>query len=161
MERSGGVAAGLLPDHSIRGLPLSARLCIHYMHSMHSKLHISQADARPMYLQILEQIRARIAAGDWPAGRELPSIRALAADLNVSVITVKRAYLELESEGVIVTRHGKGSFVAETRNLAGEIQGRKLDEHLQAAAAIARQLGLSPEELAARLRRAQGKPEPK
>ena len=130
------------------------------MHSMHSNLHISQADARPMYLQIMDQNGAPIAAGDWPAGRELPPIRALAADLNVSVITVKRAYLELESEGVIVTRHGKGSFVAEAGDLAGEIQKRKLDEHLQAAAGIARQLGLPPEDLVARLRRAQGEPEP-
>ena len=65
-----------------------------------------------MYLQIMEQIRHRIAVGDWEPGRELPSIRALAASVQVSVITVKRAYLELEREGVIVTRHGIGSFVA-------------------------------------------------
>lgn len=131
------------------------------MHSMHSGLHISQTDARPMYLQIMEQIRARIAAGDWPAGKELPSIRALAAGLSVSVITVKRAYLDLESEGVIVTRHGRGSFVAEVGNLAGDIENQKLDEHLDAAAGIAARLGLSSDELAARLRRAQGKLEPK
>ena len=91
-------------------------LCIH---SMYSGINISQTDARPMYLQILEQIRARVAAGDWPPGKELPSIRALAAALNVSVITIKRAYLDLESEGVIVTRHGKGSFVADVNGLAG------------------------------------------
>ena len=131
------------------------------MHSMHSGLHISQTDARPMYLQIMEQIRARIAAGDWPAGKELPSIRALAAGLSVSVITVKRAYLDLESEGVIVTRHGRGSFVAEAGNLAGDIENQKLDEHLDAVAGIAARLGLSSDELAARLRRAQGKLEPK
>ncbi len=131
------------------------------MHSMYSGLHISQTDARPMYLQIVEQVRARIAAGDWPAGKELPSIRALAAGLSVSVITVKRAYLDLESEGVIVTRHGKGSFVAEAGNLAGEIQNQQLDEYLDSAAGIALQLGLSPEELMARLRRAQGKLESK
>jgi GntR family transcriptional regulator len=123
---------------------------------MYSGIHISQTDARPMYLQIMEQIRARIAAGDWPAGKELPSIRALAAALNVSVITIKRAYLDLESEGVIVTRHGKGSFVAEsgTRSLAGELQEQKLEEHLTAAAQIAQQLGLDERELATRLRRA-------
>ncbi len=128
-------------------------LCIH---SMYSGIHISQTDARPMYLQIMEQIRARIAAGDWAAGKELPSIRALAAALNVSVITIKRAYLDLENEGVIVTRHGKGSFVAESgnRSLAGELQEQKLDEHLLAAAEIGRQLGLDEQELAARLRRA-------
>ena len=121
---------------------------------MYSGINISQTDARPMYLQIMEQIRQRIAAGDWAAGRELPSIRALAADLRVSVITVKRAYLDLESEGVIVTRHGKGSFVAEGDALAGELQEAKLDEHLSAAADLARTLGLTPEDLAKRLDRA-------
>ena len=120
---------------------------------MYSGLNISQTDARPMYLQILEQIRARVAAGDWPAGKELPSIRALAAALNVSVITIKRAYLDLESEGVIVTRHGKGSFVADVNGLAGELREAQLDEHLAEAAQIGRQLGLSEEDLAARLRR--------
>jgi GntR family transcriptional regulator len=127
-------------------------LCIY---SMYSGINISQTDARPMYLQIMEQIRARIAAGDWAQGKELPSIRALAAGLNVSVITIKRAYLDLESEGVIVTRHGKGSFVAEVDGLAGELKEEKLAEHLEAAAAISRQLGLSDDELAARLRHAQ------
>ena len=125
-------------------------LCIH---SMYSGINISQTDARPMYLQILEQIRARVAAGDWPAGKELPSIRVLAAALNVSVITIKRAYLDLENEGVIVTRHGKGSFVADVNGLAGELREAQLDEHLAEAAQIGRQLGLSEEDLAARLRR--------
>ena len=120
---------------------------------MHSSLVISQADARPMYLQIIEQIRMRVAAGDWAPGKELPSIRALAADLKVSVITVKRAYLDLEAEGVIVTRHGKGSFVADVNGLAGELKASKLDEHLNEAAAIGRQLGLTEDDLAERLRR--------
>jgi GntR family transcriptional regulator len=119
---------------------------------MYSGIHISQADPRPMYLQILEQIRARIAAHDWPPGKELPSIRALAAGLNVSVITVKRAYLDLETEGLIVTRHGKGSFVADVNGLAGELKEEELDGHLAQAAEIGRQLGLGEEELAARLR---------
>jgi GntR family transcriptional regulator len=121
---------------------------------MYSGINISQTDARPMYQQIMEQIRARIAAGDWAAGRELPSIRALAAALSVSVITVKRAYLDLENEGVIVTRHGKGSFVAEVNGLAGELQEEKLDQHLNAAAELGKQLGFTDEELATRLRRA-------
>ena len=111
---------------------------------MYSGINISQTDARPMYLQIMEQIRARIAAGDWPAGKELPSIRALAAALNVSVITIKRAYLDLENEGVIVTRHGKGSFVADVNGLAGELQEEKLEEHLARAVEIGRSLGLTP-----------------
>ena len=124
---------------------------------MYSGINISQTDARPMYLQIMEQIRARIAAGDWAAGKELPSIRALAVALNVSVITIKRAYLDLETEGVIVTRHGKGSFVADVNGLAGDLQEEKLEEHLAQAATLGRLLGLSEEELAERLRRANKK----
>jgi GntR family transcriptional regulator len=124
------------------------------MHSMYSGINISQTDARPMYQQIMEQIRARIAAGDWQSGKELPSIRALAAALSVSVITIKRAYFDLENEGVIVTRHGKGSFVADVNGLAGDLQAEKIDEHLVAAAGLGRQLGLSEEDLATRLRRA-------
>ncbi len=70
-----------------------------------------------MYLQIMEQIRHRVAVGDWQPGQEIPSIRAMAVDLRVSVITVKRAYLELEREGVIVSRQGRGSFIADKVDL--------------------------------------------
>jgi GntR family transcriptional regulator len=119
---------------------------------MHSGLTISQADPRPMYLQIKEQIRHRVALGDWSPGKEVPSIRQLAIELRVSVITVKRAYLELEREGVIVTHHGKGSFVADKVDLSMDLQERELDEHLAAAVRIGRLLGLSDEALAARLR---------
>jgi GntR family transcriptional regulator len=119
---------------------------------MHSDLLISQADRRPMYLQIMEQIRHRIAVGDWPPGHELPSIRALAATVQVSVITVKRAYLELERDGVIVTRQGKGSFVADSADLSTKLRYDELDEHLSAAADIGGQLGLTPEDIESRLR---------
>jgi GntR family transcriptional regulator len=120
-------------------------------------LTISQADRRPMYLQIMEQIRHRVATGDWGPGAEIPSIRALAVDLKVSVITVKRAYLELERDGVIVTRQGKGSFVAEDANLGTSLKEQELDEHLEAAVDIARLLDLDADELAKRLRNIQGK----
>jgi GntR family transcriptional regulator len=124
------------------------------MFDMHScnELLISQADRRPMYLQIMEQIRRRIAVGDWQPGRELPSIRALAAAIQVSVITVKRAYLELEREGVIVTRQGKGSFVASSADIGTQMRRGELDSHLAAAADIGRELGLTTEDVAARLR---------
>ena len=105
-----------------------------------------------MYLQIMEQIRRRIAVGDWQPGHEMPSIRALAAAVQVSVITVKRAYLELEREGVIVTRQGQGSFVADSADLGTQLRRGELDEHLAAAADIGRELGLTTEEIAARLR---------
>jgi GntR family transcriptional regulator len=120
---------------------------------MHSDaVLISQADPRPMYAQIVEQIRRRIAVGDWPPGFELPSIRAMAAATRVSVITVKRAYFDLERDGVIVTRQGKGSFVAERADLSARLRLDELDTHLSAATSIARDLGLSDEDLHARLR---------
>jgi GntR family transcriptional regulator len=128
---------------------------------MHSGLTISQADPRPMYLQIKEQIRHRIAVGDWKPGREVPSIRALAIELRVSVITIKRAYAELESEGVIFTQHGKGSFVAEAEGLSTDLQQQELDDHLAAAARLARLLGIDEAELVARLRKAERKAEKK
>jgi GntR family transcriptional regulator len=105
-----------------------------------------------MYLQIMEQIRHRVAIGDWKPGHELPSIRALAVATQVSVITVKRAYLELERDGVIVTRQGKGSFVAEDVDLSTQLKHEELDEHLRAAVEIGKQLGLTTDGLATRLR---------
>ena len=118
---------------------------------MHSGLLISHADPRPMYLQIIEQIRHRIAVGDWQAGQELPSIRALAASTQVSVITVKRAYLELERDGVIVTRQGKGSFVAEHADLGLQLHRSQLDQHLAEAARLGHVLGLTTPQMVERL----------
>ena len=128
---------------------------------MHSGLTISQADPRPMYLQIKEQIRHRIALGDWKPGHEVPSIRALAVELRVSVITIKRAYAELESEAVIVTHHGKGSFVADGEGLSTDLQQQELENHLLAAARLAKLLGIDADELATRLRKAERKAEKK
>ena len=119
-------------------------------------LIISQADPRPMYLQIKEQIRHRVAVGDWRPGQEIPSIRALAIATRVSVITVKRAYLELEREGVIVTRQGKGSFVNEGVDLSTTLQEQELDQHLEAAARIAKSLGFSDQDLVDRLQAVAG-----
>lgn len=113
---------------------------------------ISQSDKRPMYLQILEQIKQRIAVGDWGEGQPIPSIRQLAADLQVSVITVKRAYLELEHEGVIVTQQGKGSRVASVPGLGARLREEELRQHLEQATRIAMQLGMEQRELEERLR---------
>jgi GntR family transcriptional regulator len=121
---------------------------------MNSGFLISHADGRPMYLQIMEQVRQRIAVGDWQLGHPIPSIRQLAADLAISVITVKRAYLELERDGVIVTQHGKGSMVAPGADVGARIQERDLRKHLEEVARLAGLLGLSPKELQSRLREA-------
>jgi GntR family transcriptional regulator len=119
---------------------------------MYSDLVISQTDRRPMYLQIMEQIRRRIAVGDWKAGQEIPSIRTLAAAVQVSVITVKRAYLELERDGVIVTRQGKGSFVADGADVRTQLRRDEVEQHLSAAVDIGLQLGLTSPEMEARVR---------
>jgi GntR family transcriptional regulator len=89
--------------------------------------------------------------GDLAPGVELPSIRQLAADLQVSVITIKRAYLELEREGIIATRHGKGSFVTNDPKIQPKIQESELEEHLTQAAELGLLLGLSKTELQKRL----------
>jgi GntR family transcriptional regulator len=115
---------------------------------------ISQADKRPIYLQIIEQIRQRIAVGDWTEGQLIPSIRQLAVDLQVSVITVKRAYLELEREGVIVTQQGKGSHVSSNPGLGMRLQEQELQKHLEQATRISALLGIRPEQLEERLREA-------
>jgi GntR family transcriptional regulator len=113
---------------------------------------ISQSDKRPMYLQIMEQIKQRITVGDWAEGQAIPSIRQLAVDLGISVITVKRAYLELEREGVIVTHQGRGSHVAQNADLGARIREQELEQHLEQAARIGRQIGLGFKDLASRLR---------
>lgn len=105
-----------------------------------------------MYLQIMEQIRHCIAVGNWPAGSAIPSIRALAADTCVSVITVKRAFQELERQGILVSRQGRGTFVAEHVNLSSVLHEEELKTHMRAALSVATQMGLSEQELEARWR---------
>jgi GntR family transcriptional regulator len=107
-----------------------------------------------MYLQIMEQIRQRVAVGDWVQGKEIPSIRQLAVTLRVSVITVKRAYLELEREGVIVTQQGKGSIVAPDPGLGSKLYDQELTQHIERIAQLGELLGLTAKELASRVREA-------
>lgn len=95
-----------------------------------------------MYNQIMDQIVTKVMAGDWRAGQALPSIRELASASGVSVITVKRAYLELERAGVIVTRQGKGSFVAETQDMHKQLIRDEFDTHLTGMLHAASKLGL-------------------
>ena len=102
----------------------------------------------PIYEQIYAQLKAQIIAGELTPGEALPSIRALAKDLKISVITTKRAYDELEAEGFLYTVAGKGCFVAEKNlDLIREQQLRELEGHLSAAAGLAKSCGLSTKEL--------------
>jgi len=107
---------------------------------------LSQADSRPIYIQIMDEINRRVALGDWAPGLRLPSIRELASDLKVSVITVKRAYLELERAGVIVTQQGRGSFVNQKVDV-DDIRREELERTLEQAAALAAAMGISGPEL--------------
>jgi GntR family transcriptional regulator len=121
---------------------------------MKTSIVISQSDGRPMYLQIMEQIRQRVVLGEWKPGEQIPSIRAMAIALQISVITVKLAYLELEREGVIVTQHGKGSIVAPDPDLGSRLYDKELEEHLRQVVRIGTLLGLTEEEIVERLREA-------
>ena len=116
------------------------------------KLFLSQTDSRPMYQQIMAQVKQKIIVGDWQVGFQLPSIRELAAATGVSVITVKRAYSELENEGVIYTQQARGSFVAETKTIQSDLQYAELDEKIKQVVERARQLGLSNEETIKRIK---------
>lgn len=104
-----------------------------------------------MYQQIVDQITARVMAGDWLPGQALPSIRELAAASGVSVITVKRAYEDLERAGLIATRQGKGSVVAERPDQARALLDDALDRHLREVVVHAARLGLARAELHHRL----------
>ena len=111
-------------------------------------LIISNTSGKPIYEQIVSQIKRQIVSGELVSGEMLPSIRSLAKDLRIIVITTKRAYDELEREGLIVTAAGKGSFVAE-RNAEWlrEDVLRKIEDHLQQISQLAAQIGLSGEDL--------------
>ncbi|GGY83808.1 GntR family transcriptional regulator [Cellvibrio zantedeschiae] len=116
---------------------------------MTDELFLSQNDSRPMYLQIMAQIKQKVRVGDWPAGHPLPSIRELSAATKVSVITVKRAYTELEAEGVIVTQPGRGSFVADGDGLHSNLARLELNKHLNGLIESADAAGLNEGELIA------------
>ena len=109
---------------------------------------ISNSSGKPIYEQIAEQIKDMILNGELETGTALPSIRLLAKELRISVITTKRAYEELEREGFLVTVPGKGSFVAEKNlDFVREERLRQMEEHLQEAVACAHSIGLTQEEL--------------
>ena len=109
---------------------------------------IDNRGGQPIYEQIVSQLREQILSGQLPEDTPLPSIRALAKDLTISVITTKRAYDELEAAGLIYTVPGKGSFVAPVnRELLRERQLQELEEYLRRVRELAAACGLSREEL--------------
>lgn len=113
------------------------------------QLYIDNRSGAPIYDQIYSQIKDAIVSGQVTAGEALPSIRALAKDLRISVITTKRAYDELEREGFIDTLPGKGCFVAErSAELLREESLRKIEGYMQEIRRLAAACGLTEDELA-------------
>lgn len=105
---------------------------------------ISNSGEIPIYEQIASQIKSAVIAGEVKPGEPLPSLRFLAKELRVSVISTKRAYEELEREGYITSVPGKGSFAAEiNRELLREEQYKRLEEHLNEAVDAAWTAGIS------------------
>lgn len=104
---------------------------------------ISSNTSKPIYEQITSQIKAMIMSGELQTGDSIPSMRALAKSIHVSVITVQRAYEDLQRDGFIETTVGRGSFVsALNRDFYQEEQQRQAEAHLQQAADIARMSGI-------------------
>ena len=109
---------------------------------------ISNASDKPIYEQIVLQMKDLILAGDLQEGQQLPSIRALASDLRISVITTKRAYAELESQGFIETVQGKGSFVTGGNvELLREERRRQIEQRLMRLVDDARSADIGDDEL--------------
>src|SRR5699024_21335 len=109
---------------------------------------ISNRSKKPFYEQIIEQIKSYILSGELKEGTAIPSMRMLAKDLEISVITTKRAYEELEKEGLIYSIVGKGSFVAEQNmELMKERKLKVIEEQLSAVIINSKEIGLPLDEL--------------
>ena len=104
---------------------------------------ISSNTSKPIYEQITSQMKAMIMSGELQTGDPIPSMRALAKSLHISVITVQKAYEDLHRDGFIETTVGRGSFVsAQNKDFFQEEQQRRAEEHLQEAAGIAHSGGI-------------------
>lgn len=122
---------------------------------------ISNNSGKPIYEQITQQVKAAIMKGELSPGDPLPSMRVLAKELRISVITTKRAYEDLEREGFLVSVVGKGSFVApQNPQLLREARLREAEEHLGRAVEAARTGGITLAELQETLSLLYGEPEP-
>ena len=109
---------------------------------------LSNTDSAPIYEQITRQLRAKIVSGELAPGAALPSMRLLAKELRISVITTKRAYEDLEADGFITTMPGRGNFVApQNPALHREESLKQMEEHLQHAIDAARRGGITKDEV--------------
>ena len=112
------------------------------------KILINNSSMQPIYEQIMDQIKSMIVSGQLKEHDILPSVRSLSKDLKISALTAKKAYDGLESEGFIVTIHGKGSFVASTnRELMMEEHRKEVEADLELAIQKGKRCGMTSEEL--------------
>ena len=112
------------------------------------QLHVSTGNGLPIYLQIANQVKHLVASGRLSAGEEIPPIRVLAQQLLVNPNTVARAYLELEREGVVIKRHGSGTYVSDAGSpLARKQRLKILADRVDALLAEARHLDVGTEDL--------------
>ncbi|MEK4424481.1 GntR family transcriptional regulator [Solibacillus sp. FSL K6-1523] len=111
-------------------------------------IKLSNASSQPIYEQITEQLKQAILSGVLVADDALPSIRALAAELKISVMTTKRAYADLERDGFIETVAGKGSFVSQrNQDFLREELVKQIEGHFTKAVSIAKMANIQSEEL--------------
>lgn len=109
---------------------------------------ISSNTSKPIYEQITSQVKAMVISGELQTGDPIPSMRALAKSLHISVITVQKAYEDLQKDGFIETAVGRGSFIsAKNKDFFQEEQQRLAEEHLQTAADIGKASNISLEKL--------------
>lgn len=112
------------------------------------QISVSNKASRPLYEQIVSQIKAQIMSGELQAGEALPSIRGLAKSLHISVLTVQKAYDALQQEGFIETTAGKGCYVsAQNQDFYLEEQQKRIEEHFSEAIEIAHESGIDLEHL--------------
>ena len=129
-------------------------MCITYIYNLLQEkdmdIIISNSSNEPIYSQIVSQIKEQIISGALAPGDALPSMRTLATQMHISLITTKRAYEELERDGFIESYTGRGSFVkAQNTELLREENMRQAEELLMKAVAKAKAAGVGPEELKA------------
>lgn len=112
------------------------------------EIFVSNKSNRPLYEQISAQMKAQIMSGELKAGDAVPSIRSLAKSLQISVLTVQKAYDLLQADGFIETTAGKGCYVsAQNQDFYLEEQQKKIEEHFNEAIEIARTSGISLDKL--------------
>lgn len=115
-------------------------------------MRILQNSGEPIYQQIAEQFKSDILAGKYKQGEFLPSIRGLAKELKISVITTMKAYEQLEAEGLVTAAQGKGFYVnAQDSEMLREQHMRKVEDSLMEAMAAAEIAGMSDKELVSTL----------